>query len=213
MSGQMQKKWTKPMGAALLGGIAGYFSIEAYVWFGGGAELAEVNPMRLVLSGVGMVYLLMAVFVGLGTLVPRAGAKLLNVADSDDLIDQRAMLLGSSASSGALGAALMLMAASGPGGSVSDGLALASLAFALVLGTVLTILQWRHYDELMRQVSWESSAFGLGLLFPALVAWAALAHLGWTAALDPLGVIALSASTLLIGTFIAAGRRGMLTQG
>ncbi len=213
MSVQMQKKWAKPIVSALLGGIVGYLSIEAYVWFGGGAELAEVNPMRLVLSAVGMVYLLMAVFVGLGTLVPRAGAKLLNVADSDDLIDQRAMLLGSSASSGALGAALMLMAASGTGGSVPDGLALASLAFALVLGTVLTILQWRHYDELMRQVSWESSAFGLGLLFPALVAWAALAHLGWTAALDPLGVIALSASTLLIGTFFAAGRRGMLTQG
>lgn len=213
MSEQLQKNWFKFLLGALVGGAAGYFALDIYAWSGGDPEAARINPMRLLLSGVGMLYLLMGVFVGLGTLVPRAGAKLLNVAGSEDLIDQRAMLLGSSVSCGAIGAALMLLAASGAGGFISDGLVLASLAFALVLSIVLTILQWRHYDELMRQVSWESSAFALALLFPALVAWAALAHLGWTAALDPLGVIALAAGTLLLGTFIATGRRGMLIQG
>ena len=226
MSGQMQKNWTKPVLSGLIGAIAGYLAITGYMELGGGAELAQVNPMRLVLSCVGMVYLAMGLFAGLGTLVPRVGAKLLNVAGSEDLLDQRALLLGredlldqralllgGSVSSGVIGAALMLLAASGPGGSVPDEMALGSLAFALLFSIAITVLQWRHYDELMRQVSWEGSAFGLALLSPALVAWAALAHLGWTAALDPLGVIALLTSALLIGTLIAAGRRGMLTQG
>lgn len=213
MSGQMQKNWTKPVLSGLVGAIAGYLAITGYMELGGGAELAKVNPMRLVLSCVGMVYLAMGLFAGLGTLVPRVGAKLLNVAGSEDLLDQRALLLGSSVSSGVIGAALMLLAASGPGGSVPDEMALGSLAFALLFSIAITVLQWRHYDELMRQVSWEGSAFGLALLSPVLVAWAALAHLGWTAALDPLGVIALLTSALLIGTLIAAGRRGMLTQG
>ncbi len=213
MSGQMQKNWTKPVLSGLIGAIAGYLAITGYMELGGGAELAQVNPMRLVLSCVGMVYLAMGLFAGLGTLVPRVGAKLLNVAGSEDLLDQRALLLGGSVSSGVIGAALMLLAASGPGGSVPDEMALGSLAFALLFSIAITVLQWRHYDELMRQVSWEGSAFGLALLSPALVAWAALAHLGWSAALDPLGVIALLTSALLIGTLIAAGRRGMLTQG
>lgn len=213
MSGQMQKNWTKPALSGLIGAIAGYLAITGYMELGGGAELAQVNPMRLVLSCVGMVYLAMGLFAGLGTLVPRVGAKLLNVAGSEDLLDQRALLLGGSVSSGVIGAALMLLAASGPGGSVPDEMALGSLAFALLFSIAITVLQWRHYDELMRQVSWEGSAFGLALLSPALVAWAALAHLGWSAALDPLGVIALLTSALLIGTLIAAGRRGMLTQG
>lgn len=213
MSGQMQKNWTKPALSGLIGAIAGYLAITGYMELGGGAELAQVNPMRLVLSCVGMVYLAMGLFAGLGTLVPRVGAKLLNVAGSEDLLDQRALLMGGSVSSGVIGAALMLLAASGPGGSVPDEMALGSLAFALLFSIAITVLQWRHYDELMRQVSWEGSAFGLALLSPALVAWAALAHLGWTAALDPLGVIALLTSALLIGTLIAAGRRGMLTQG
>ena len=213
MSGQMQKNWTKPVLSGLIGAIAGYLAITGYMELGGGAELAQVNPMRLVLSCVGMVYLAMGLFAGLGTLVPRVGAKLLNVAGSEDLLDQRALLLGGSVSSGVIGAALMLLAASGPGGSVPDEMALGSLAFALLFSIAITVLQWRHYDELMRQVSWEGSAFGLALLSPALVAWAALAHLGWTAALDPVGVIALLTSALLIGTLIAAGRRGMLTQG
>lgn len=213
MSGQMQKNWTKPVLSGLIGAIAGYLAITGYMELGGGAELAQVNPMRLVLSCVGMVYLAMGLFAGLGTLVPRVGAKLLNVAGSEDLLDQRALLLGGLVSSGVIGAALMLLAASGPGGSVPDEMALGSLAFALLFSIAITVLQWRHYDELMRQVSWEGSAFGLALLSPALVAWAALAHLGWSAALDPLGVIALLTSALLIGTLIAAGRRGMLTQG
>ncbi len=213
MSGQLRKNWIKLLIGGLVGGLAGYFSIDLYVGLGGGAELAQPDPMRLALSGVGVVYLLIGLFAGLGTLVPRVGAKLLNVASSEDLVDQRAMLLGSSVSCGVIGAALMVLAASGVGGTVPDGVALASLAFALALSTGITALQWRHYDELMRQVSWEGSAFGLALLVPALISWAALAHLGWTSALDPLGVIALVASLTLFGTFIATGRRGMLTQG
>jgi len=75
---------------------------------------------------------------------------------------------------------------------------------------VIGVQQWRLYDELWRQLSWESSAFAMSILLPILLIWGVAVHLGWLSALDPLLVIAVAAASMLVGAFIAAGRRGML---
>lgn len=162
------------------------------------------------LAAVGLLYLAMGLFVGLGLLFPGIGAKVLNVADQDDLADQRAILIGSAVSCTVLGAALMLLAFSGPQGLVPGALAVSALAFALVLLAAVTVLQWRLYDELLRGVSLEASAIMAGLLMPGLSLWAGLIHIGHAAAFDPLGLIALLMGAMLLATFIAAGRRGLL---
>lgn len=190
---------------AVVGAVAG-FAIATFApqfdRFAGGGAIA--------LAGVGLLYVAMGLFVGLGLVFPGLGAKVLNVADQDDLTDQRTILTGSSTGSTILGVALLLVAMSGPQGLVPGVLAVSVLGFAMVLLTAITILQWRHYDELMRGVSVEASAFMAGILFPAVSLWAVLAHIGQTAPIDPLGLVALLAGSMLLATFIAAGRRGLL---
>jgi hypothetical protein len=162
------------------------------------------------LAGVGLLYAAMGLFVGLGLVFPGLGAKMLNVADRDDLADQRAILTGSAVSSIVFGLALIMVAFSGPQGMISGGLAISALAFGIVLMTAVTIAQWRLYDELMRGLSLQGSGYMAAILFPVLTLWAALAHNGAAPPIDPLGLIALLAGALLAGAFIAVGRRGLL---
>jgi hypothetical protein len=191
---------------AVVGAVAG-FALSAVMV----PQLENVaGPGGFALAGVGLIYAAMGLFVGLGLLFPGLGAKVLNVADRDDLSDQRAMLVGSAVSCTVLGAALLLVALSGPQGLVPGALAVSALAFALVLLAAVTVLQWRLYDELMRGVSLEASAILAGIVFPVVALWAALAHSGQAAPLDPLGLIALLSGAMLLATFIAAGRRGLL---
>lgn len=162
------------------------------------------------LASVGMLYAVMGLFIGFGLVFPALGAKMLNVVDRDDLADQRAILTGSAVCCTALGLALLMLALSGPQGHISGVLAAGALASALILSVVVSVLQWKLYDELMRGISMEASAFMAAILFPAVSLWAVLAHLGRTGPIDPLGLIALLAGSMLLGSIMAAGRRGLL---
>jgi hypothetical protein len=189
------------VGAALSLGTAVVFEQQAS---------AANGIWGFVLFIVGAMIAVMGVFVGFGLVFPALGAKLLNVADRDDLADQRAILTGSAISCMALGAALMLVALSGPEGPVPGSVAIVALACSMVLMVVITIAQWRYYDEMMRNVSLEASAWMAALLFPAIMLWATAVHIGQVAAIDPLALIGLLAVTMLLATFIATGRRGLL---
>lgn len=193
----------------LSGGAIGLFVSLGFVWLLPDLQ-GPAEPGALALIGIGMIYALMGLCVGLGVAVPGIGANLLNVADREDLADQRALLAGSAVSCLALGLALILVALAEPQGPVTGNLAFGALASSLVMATAITCMQWRLYDELMRDVSLESTAVLAGIAFPVITLWATLAHIGKAAAIDPLGLIALIAGAGLIGTFVAAGRRGML---
>lgn len=171
---------------------------------------SEKDVGAFALATVGLMYTVMGLFVGLGLMFPAVGAKVLNVADRDDLADQRALLTGSAVICLALGLALLLLALSGPQGQISGVLAAGALAFALALSVVITVKQWKLYDELMRGISMEASAFTTAILFPVVSLWAVLTHLGLAGPIDPLGLIALLAGTMLVSSFLAAGRRGLL---
>lgn len=177
-----------------------------------GPVLFKSGPGAIALSGVAIIYLMMGAIVALGTVMPRPGAKLLNVAGPEDLVDQRGVLVGSAVASLVIGAALLALSLSGPAGVVPGGLALAGLAFASVLCVLIGLLQWREYDELMRQLTRDSGSIAFMIALPALAGWAALAHLGYVPGFEPLWVVALLTFDLLIASFIAAGRRGLLIQ-
>lgn len=205
-------RWGRTIMSGILGLGVGYAAISLLT-AGAGDAFRALGLQALILAAVGLIYGLTGAIVGLGTLLPGAGARVLNVAGREDLVDQRAMLLGSAVACLAMAAALLMLALSGPQGVVSDAAALGTLGAAMVVVVAITWRQWRHYDELMRQLSWESAGIGLGLAFPLLTLWAALAHLGRAAPLDPLGLIAALAAALLLGAFMAAGRRGLLLPG
>lgn len=203
--------WGTHILRGVLGAVFGLAVIVPFLRYAG-PFLALGGTGAIALSGVGVIYLMMGVTVGLGTLMPGPGSKLLNVAGPDDLTDQRRVLLGSAAGSLLAGAALVALSLAGPAGLVPDGLALGALALAFVLCGVIGVLQWREYDELMRQMSTECGSIAFMIALPGLGGWAALAHLGHVPPFAPLWVLAALTFLLLISSFIAAGRRGLLIQ-
>lgn len=203
--------WRKLLISALLGALVAFLALK---W-----GLVPVIKTLAIKDGgaisvacVGLIHVLMGLFVGLGTLFPRAGAQVLNVAGPEDLQDQRAILLGSALSYILFGGALLLLAIAEPVGPVSAGLAMGALGGSILLICLVSWLQWDKYDELLRQVSLEGSGMSFLIVLPLLMGWAAAAQVGLVSGFSPLGVIALLSFAMLLGAFIAAGRRGMLTQ-
>ncbi|MCZ8173178.1 MAG: hypothetical protein ACK442_13980 [Novosphingobium sp.] len=194
---------------AAIGGLVGY-SVAYFgarsPWFD---QIAE-QPGALALAGVGLIYLLIGLFVGLAGANPQISAAVLNVADVEDARAQRPVLVASSAVFVAFGAAQLLLAMAATGVAVPPVLAISATALALTMAIVLTWLQWSRYDELLKLVSWESGAFSLALLAVLLLVWAIIAEFGSRVAIDPMGLVALLMGSILVGSFIATGRRGML---
>ncbi len=209
-----QKKIGKVFVRMLIGGIAGFALMKFGLGSGLGPMLraAGAGPGAMSLAGFGLVFALMGVFVGLGAAIPAFGARVLNVGSREDIDEQRAMLGGSAVSCVALGVGMTLLALAAPVGPVPGGLALAAFLFALALTTAITVLQWPLYDELWRQLSLDSAAYGGTLLLFTLLIWGALAATGQAALPDAAGLIALTMGLSLLGSFIAVGRRGMLVQ-
>lgn len=203
-------RWRKFAFSVLLGALTAYLALE---W--GLVPLIKALKIKdggaIAVAGVGLIYVLMGLGVGLGTVFPKAGVQVLNVTD-EDLSEQRAILGGSALCSLLFGIALILLAFAEPVGPVSAGLALSALGGSILLICLVSWLQWDKYDELLRQISLEGSGIGFLIVLPVLIGWAAAAQLGMVVGFSPLGVVALLSIAMLLGSFIAAGRRGMLIQ-
>src|SRR3546814_16122315 len=77
---------------ALIGALAGGGGMFALMWLLDG-ETLHWQPSQIILAGVGLIYVLMGLFVGLGVLAPRAlGQRMLNVADSEEIVKERAIM-------------------------------------------------------------------------------------------------------------------------
>lgn len=206
--------WRKIALQALVGAVVG----------GGGAIAAlsllepgepGLAPSQLILGGIGLIYAIMGLFVGIGTLAPRLiGQRLLNVADAQEIEDDRANMAGSAICSLAIGAALVLLAygATGdPAAPISAVTAFWILAAVIAAVAVVSVLMWRSFDELWRQLSVETSALLGNFLLVVCVLWGSAAAAGMVAAPGPLDLLSLAFGGLLLATFVVIGRRGMMT--
>ncbi|MBB3033417.1 hypothetical protein [Alteriqipengyuania lutimaris] len=197
----------KMLVSALFGALAGFFGITLlFRW----TDAAEAGDSSLILAGVGFAYLAMGLMVGLGTLMPRAGSKVLNVEDSDELVESRRPLLASSLANVVLGAMMIVLANSGTGEPISVEIAVASVLGALAIAGLLTVKSWKYQDELMRQVSLEGASVAGALVLVTLLVWSAFAMNGIGPAFDAKLVVALVMAMTLVGAFVATGARGML---
>ncbi|MEL7728970.1 hypothetical protein AAG612_05490 [Citromicrobium bathyomarinum] len=197
----------KMLVSALFGAVAGAFGVTLLLRW---TDAAKTGDSAVILSGVGLAYLAMGLMVGLGTLMPRAGSKVLNVEDSDELVESRGALLGSSLANVVLGAMMIVLANSGTGGAISVEIAVASVLAALAVAGFLTVKSWKYQDELMRQVSLEGASVAGALVVVTLLVWSAFAMNGIGPAFDAKLVVALVMGMTLVGAFVATGARGML---
>ena len=197
----------KMLVSAVLGAITGAFGVTVLLRW---TDAAQAGDSAVILSGVGLAYLAMGLMVGLGTVMPRAGSKVLNVEDSDELVESRQSLLGSSLANVVLGAMMIVLANSGTDGAISVEIAVASVLVALGVAGFLTVKGWKYQDELMRQVSLEGASIAGALVVVILLVWSAFAINGIGPEFEAKLVVALVMGMTLIGAFVAAGARGML---
>ncbi|GAA4643205.1 hypothetical protein GCM10023115_11650 [Pontixanthobacter gangjinensis] len=198
---------TKALVSAAIGGVIGFLMVSAIIKW---TKAAQLGDSHLILAGVGGVYFLIGLIVGLGTIMPKAGAQLLNVEDRGELVEQRSGLLSSSLVNVLIGVMLIVLANSGKDGLVPPLIALTTVALTIIVGFVVTWSSWKHYDELMRQVSWEASTIGFGLVTITVLVWGSLTINGMAPPFDAFLMIALVMGMMMLGAFLAAGLRGML---
>lgn len=209
------RKWKKTAISTLIGAAFGAGGVSLMIWLAGDGLLQAMGPSRVALAGVGLIYLLMTAMIGFGLAAPRAGAKLLNVDDAEELADDRPKLLVSTLYMALAGLTLILIAlARAPGfagGVVAPGIALAALAI-LLLVSLLSYRWLRAYDEFDRQLGVEGGCWAFLIACAILLPWAALDALGWNVPLSAIDVISVLAASLIAGSFAAVGARGMMVR-
>lgn len=215
MTDERKRKWKKAGVSSLIGAAVGAGSVSLALWAAGEGLLAAMGPSRIVLGGIGLVFVLVGAMVGFGLAAPRAGAKLLNVGDAEELVEDRPKLLSSALYMGWIGVTLLLLAlARTPdftAGIVAPGVALAALAVLMVV-SLLSYTWMRSYDEFDRQLGLEGASWAFLIAGAVLLPWAAFDALGWNAPLASLDVIAVLAISLIAGSFVAVAKRGMMVR-
>lgn len=213
MTRAMQKKTTQKLILQTLTGAA-FGAAGTFLFLRFGGEVADFeDTSRLAAAATGIIYVLMGLFVGIGALVPGAGAKFLNVEDADEILAER-----KSIGPGAIGAlliGLMLMAlALTPGGNQPGAISPdTALAIAAVCVAGLLAVGWwvrGKVDEFNCQLGIESSAIAMNATLLLFGGWAALAHVGYVQWITPLGLLAGLALLELAAIFWVVGKRGML---
>ena len=204
-------RWVRKMLIpALIGAVAGFGASAGMLYFIDSPSVGGLGLSATIAALVGAIYVLIGAGITFGTANPQLGAKFLNVEDADELREQKKMLGLSGIAMLLWGVALVALALAAPDGPVPQAAALAIGLGGLVIGTAMSVLIYRECDELMLAVNLEGGALASGLVFVVVGGWAICAHLGYAAAPMPLDLLTLFYVLLLIASFIAVGRRGML---
>lgn len=192
--------------------------IGGFVTFGfltgiGEGGFDKDDPSRAVGLIAGLIFILMGGLVGLGTIAPKAGAFFLNVEDPDELREQTRTLLQGALTFLLAGVALLalsLASIGGSPGSISVPVATATVGICFAGLVIMTLLSRDQSDELMKQVGLEASALALYASIALFGSWAALAHLGYVAWIEPLGMISGLLLISLGAIFWVSARKGLL---
>ncbi|WP_285711745.1 hypothetical protein [Erythrobacter oryzae] len=204
-------KWVKKLLIpALFGGVAGFATSMAAMQFIDSPAVGGLGKSATIAALVGVLYILIGLAVAVGTASPKAGARFLNVEDADELREQKKVLIWSGGGMVLSGLSLIALALAAPDGPVPQALALALGVGGTVVSILVSVVVYRQSDELMRAVTLEASAIGYALVTLVIGVWAMLAHLGYAAAPAPLDLLTLFQVLVLLASFVAAGRRGML---
>ena len=207
--GKTRKLVLQILFGAITGGVMTFLTLNAIE--GRGFDLD--NPSRVIALLIGLVFVLMGLFVGLGVAMPGAGSHLLNVEDEAELREQRRPLWRSAAVVLLMGAMMLALAFAGAGdwaGLLSPKTA-AIVVGGCILGTsVLSYLARNDNDELMRSIAREGAAWGMYACLAIFTVWGSLAHLGFAPWITPLGLVSALLAILLIAIFTVCGVRGVL---
>ncbi len=194
----------------IVGGISGFLMVMGVTYFTEGESLSSLSGAAEAAIIVGAFYILMGLGVGFGAARPSIGSKILNVEDAEELEEQKSVLLNSCVGMTLWGVALIVVALGGEGGVIVPVASVAIAIVAVVIGSYFAWLSYRASDELMAAVNSESSALAYFFSFAVIGGWAMASHVGLIRPQEPIETLTVFYVLVLIATFWAAGRRGML---
>lgn len=210
MTGEMMAepgKAKKFMLQMIGGGIAGGTGMIALNHV---LALNTLGTDRLILAAIGFIYVMTGLIVLAGSLVPKMGAKMLNVSDEEDLREQRRLLLSSSLTLLTFGVAQIILVKAGEGKMIPAWMGAGAMLLSLVFAAAIWIRDRHLYDEMMMKLSLDASYICFCGLWLVLVPWGCLAMTGLAPAPTPTAIIALFSGGYLLSSVVAAGRVGLL---
>ncbi|WP_271077101.1 hypothetical protein [Aurantiacibacter sp. MUD61] len=209
---EKKRKLKKTAFALSMGALTGFLGAMAVLRIMDSEDFAGASQSVEIASLVGMLFLVIGLMVGLGTLNPKAGAKVLNVEDEEELREQRQQLLYSSVAMALAGIALIVVAHAGSTGTIDPAIALGTYVVCSVISVFVSFKSRQHSDELMRAVSTETASLSFYLVVLIGGTWALLAHLQYVAGPAPLDWLTMFWSLMLLAAFMVIGKRGMMTM-
>ncbi|MBA3527389.1 MAG: hypothetical protein M3438_08085 [Pseudomonadota bacterium] len=207
-----KKAVTRTVGQTLVGAAVGAGGAMIFFALIDDTDLDLADPSRVLAIVAGLIYAISGLFVAIGASAPRLGARFLNVEDADELREQRRLLAESSVGCVLVGLVLLVLAIAGPDGIVSREAAAVVVALSIATIFAMSVRSMSRFDELMRRISIEASAFTLHASLVLLGGWAALAHLEYVPWIGPLAWISALALLELLAIFWVSGKRGLLKQ-
>lgn len=204
------QKLRKLLISIAIGAVAGFIVSFALMRTIQTGLLGDLGASRSIAALLGAMYVLCGVFVGLGVLSPKLGARFLNVEDADELREQSRMLRNSTFGIIAFGLSMLLLAFAAPAGPLPPGLIGGSIAVLMSVATLTSLHTLKFMDELNASVSRETSVASFYLMFFVGGGWSVLAHLGFVPALAPLDWLTMFAAAMLFAAFWVSAKRGLL---
>ena len=194
--------------AALLLSAIGGFSALA-----GAGALGAMSASTWAAALTGLVLAAFALLGVLATAGARMGAGLIeDQAAAEDMRERWRLFLYSFLWMAVCGLLLIVLGLAGPGGVLPRAPALAGALLLIAILILLAIAARRLSDELVRTLSNETGNIAFHLILAVGGGWAMLAHLGFVAAPAPLDWLTLFIVLMFVASFIAAGRRNLLTR-
>ncbi|MEM7703552.1 MAG: hypothetical protein AAF251_16560 [Pseudomonadota bacterium] len=172
----------------------------------------SISVSSIVALAVGALLILVSMVVAAGSLMPGYGIKAKMFEDRQDWEDQRGLHLMSALGCFAWGALMVILALVEPMALPVGPPVLWSLALFAV---ILAYSCWqivRRFDELWHDLSKVMCTWAFYGAFVIGGGWSVLAHLGLAPVLAPLDWISLLTILSLVGSIIANGQRGLLTD-
>lgn len=207
--GRMRTALLRMVGGAIFGAAA----MSLILTLVPKSSLVAADPSVVLALAASGCYLVIGLIVAVGMIAPGAGARFLNVEDSDEIREERPKLKSSTLVFFLTGIFLLVLALSAAGSVLLSSAATAAVAIACLAGIVIAgWLGSKHSDELNLRMGQEASSISFQLSLFAIGGWAVLAELGHVAPIDPLALLASLALLQLFVTFIVIGRRGLLIR-
>ncbi len=169
------------------------------------------TALQVLTLGMGVLYGLIGVFVGLGALFPKPGWVFLNVEDADEILEQRRLLGWSAVGCLAIALPAIALVLASPRLAV---LSSSTAAALFVAGTIVAAATGRmsrqHVDEFGRRLSTDSNGGFAMLVCLVFGSWAAFAHLGHMPMFTALGFYGGILGLYLLAIFAVVARRSLM---